>query len=251
MSPANSIGFPFIELRKVESTNNYAMGLIHEGMAQHGEVVFAHEQTKGKGQRDKKWVSAPGQNIMLSLILQPFHLDISQGFLLSMSVANGLQRFFNFYSGANTKVKWPNDIYWCDRKAAGILIENIIQGKVWKYAVIGIGLNVNQTNFGSFNATSLKSITGTNYNTVELAKHLILFLEKSFEELVGNLQQVSSVYHSHLYKLNEKILFKKGDQIIQGIFKGVSDEGMLVVKEQDNESFFRVGEIEWLNDFIK
>lgn len=226
------------------------MGLIHEGMAQHGAVVFAQEQTKGKGQRDKQWISAPGQNIMLSLILQPFQLDITKGFLLSMSVANGLQRFFNFHAGGNTKVKWPNDIYWCDRKAAGILIENIIQGKIWKYAVVGIGLNINQTDFGSFNkATSLKSITGTTYNTIELAKELILFLKKSFEELVGNPQEVLSMYHSHLYKLNEIIRFKKGDQIIEGTFKGVSEDGVLLLKEWDKESFFRVGEIEWLNDY--
>src|SRR4029078_6487819 len=111
------------------------MGLIHAGMAQHGTAVFAHEQTKGKGQRNKQWLSAPNKNIILSLIVQPFGLRTNELFLLSMSGAIGVQNFFNSQAGGKTKIKWPNDMYWRDRKAGGILIENIIQGEEWKYAI--------------------------------------------------------------------------------------------------------------------
>jgi BirA family biotin operon repressor/biotin-[acetyl-CoA-carboxylase] ligase len=247
LSSANSIGFPFIELRKVESTNNYAMGLIHEGMAQHGTVVFAHEQTKGKGQRNKQWFSAPQQNVMLSLIVEPFGLGIPDIFLLNMSVANGVQLFFNNYTEGNTKIKWPNDIYWCDRKAGGILIENNIQGKKWKYAVIGIGLNINQTDFGLFHkAISLKIITGKTYNTVELAKELIKFLSKSFEELINDPKSVSISYHKKLYQLNEEISFKKNEKKSKGVVKGVNNKGMLILEEAGKETLVKVGEMEWL-----
>src|SRR5687768_13782589 len=141
------------------------MQLIHEGMAQHGTVVFAHEQTKGKGQRNKQWISAPNQNLMFSLITEPFGLNTSQVFLLSMSVANGVQAFFNKYAVDQVKIKWPNDLYWGDRKAGGILIENIVQGTNWKHAIIGIGININQTDFGDFiKAVSLKMIIGKAYD---------------------------------------------------------------------------------------
>jgi BirA family biotin operon repressor/biotin-[acetyl-CoA-carboxylase] ligase len=242
----NSLGFPFIELRKVESTNNYAMGLIHAGMAQHGTTVFAHDQTMGKGQRDKQWVSAPDKNIMVSLVIEPFGLKTTDLFLLSMCVANGAQRFLNTYAGDEIKIKWPNDIYWCDRKAGGILIENVIQGRNWKYAVIGIGLNINQTHFGDFKkAVSLKQITGKTYDIVEMAKELIKFLEASFKELVDNYNGVAHDYHQHLYKWNEKIHLKKNDRKIEGILKEVSIDGLLVVQHEKEEKF-KVGEVEWL-----
>ena len=247
MSSAHSVGFPFIELRKVESTNNYAMGLVHAGMAQHGTAVFAHEQTMGKGQRHKQWLSAPDKNIILSLIVHPFRLKTSQLFLLSMAVANGVHSFFNFYAGNETKIKWPNDIYCCDRKAGGILIENVIQGKAWKHAIIGIGLNINQTDFGNFNrAVSLKEITGKSYDTVSLAKELLTFLDSSFKEMTADNGAVIKNYHEHLYKWKETVRLIKDEAIIEGYLKGVNMDGMLIIETPTQEMLFKVGEVEWV-----
>jgi BirA family biotin operon repressor/biotin-[acetyl-CoA-carboxylase] ligase len=247
LSSAHSVGFPFIELRKVESTNNYAMGLIHAGMAQLGTAVFAHEQTRGKGQRHKEWFSAPGKNIMLSLIVHPFGLKTNQLFLLSMAVANGVHKFFNFYAGNETKIKWPNDIYWCDRKAGGILIENVIRGNDWKYAIIGIGLNINQTDFGMFSrAVSVKEITGKIYDTISLAKELLTFLDSSFKELKSDTNAVIKNYHEQLYKWKETVRLKKGETVIKGYLRGVNIDGMLIIETATQEMFFKVGEVEWL-----
>jgi BirA family biotin operon repressor/biotin-[acetyl-CoA-carboxylase] ligase len=248
LSSAHSVGFPFIELRKVESTNNYAMGLVHAGMAQHGTAVFAHEQTMGKGQRNKQWLSAPDKNIILSLIVHPFELKTSQLFLLSMAVANGVHSFFNFYAGNETKIKWPNDIYCCDRKAGGILIENVIQGNAWKHAIIGIGLNINQTDFGNFNrAISLKEITGKTYDTVLLAKELLTFLDSSFKEMISDIDTVIKNYHEHLYKWKQIVRLKKDETVIEGYLKKVSMDGMLIIETPPTqEILFKVGEVEWL-----
>ena len=147
MSSTFLIGNPFIELQQVESTNNYATGAVHAGMAQHGTIVFAHHQTKGKGQHNRAWLADEGKNIAMSVILQPPGLALSQSFLISMATALGVQRFFSHYAGSETKVKWPNDLYWRDRKAGGILIENIVQGSEWKASIVGIGININQTAF--------------------------------------------------------------------------------------------------------
>ena len=108
------------------------MGLIHgnqlpEGQdePQHGMAIFAREQTSGKGQRGKNWVSEKDANIVLSILLNPYPLGIQDQFKLSVCVSVSIYEFFSRYAGDETKIKWPNDLYWRDRKAGGILIENV------------------------------------------------------------------------------------------------------------------------------
>jgi BirA family biotin operon repressor/biotin-[acetyl-CoA-carboxylase] ligase len=164
-----------------------------------------------------------------------------------MAVANGVHSFFNFYAGNETKIKWPNDIYCCDRKAGGILIENVIQGNAWKHAIIGIGLNINQTDFGNFNrAVSLKEITGKSYDTVSLAKDLLTFLDSSFKEMTSDTDTVIKNYHEHLYKWKETVRLKKEETVIEGYLKRVNMDGMLIIETPTQEMLFKVGEVEWL-----
>lgn len=242
-----SVGTPFIELPQVESTNNYATGLAHAGMAQSGTAVFAHHQTKGKGQRHRKWQGEPGQNIALSVILQPPGLALSQAFLLSMATAIGVHRFFTSYVGSETKVKWPNDLYWRDRKAGGILIENVVQGSEWKAAIIGIGININQTKFPTLDhkAVSLKQITGKDYSPVELAKELCTHLSQSYELMHKLPLEVKELYRQHLYKLNQQVRLKHGSRVFDAVIKEVSSLGEIVVQHATEERF-GVGELEWV-----
>src|SRR6202012_5219150 len=101
------------------------MGLATAGMAPHGTLVFAHDQWAGKGQRGRSWNSNPGANIVLSAVLEPVVLPLQQAFGLSVAVALACRDFFSSYAGSDvTTIKWPNDLYWNDRKAGGILIEN-------------------------------------------------------------------------------------------------------------------------------
>jgi BirA family biotin operon repressor/biotin-[acetyl-CoA-carboxylase] ligase len=241
------IGLPFIELPTVDSTNNYAMGLVHAGMAQHGTCVFAHEQTKGKGQRSKQWVSVAGQNILMSIIIEPFNLGPEQLFLLSMMTAIGVHQFYSRYAGDDTCIKWPNDIYWRDRKAGGILIENNFQGSEWKYAVIGIGLNINQTDFEGLpiKAVSLKQVTGKSFHMSGMTQELISILIGTFEELLNNPSEIVNRYHQYLYKIHQTVKLKKGPRIFDAYIKGVTEDGRLVT-ETSMEELFSVGEVEWV-----
>ncbi len=247
MSSSNPIGHPFIELHTVDSTNNYATGLVHAAMAQHGTAVFAHEQTKGRGQRNKTWLSEAGTNIALTVIIEPTGLSTSQIFLLSKAVAVGTLCFFDKHASGGVRIKWPNDIYWCDRKAGGILIENIIQGGIWKNAIVGIGLNINQTDFSRLGkkAVSLKQITGKNFEPKALAQALCNYLDQQYHKLMTEPHLVSQEYHAHLYKLNEKVKLKKGSRIFEATVKEVTDLGQLVV-EHAAEERFEVGEVEWV-----
>ncbi|MGN6164515.1 MAG: biotin--[acetyl-CoA-carboxylase] ligase [Flavisolibacter sp.] len=247
MSSSNRIGSPFIELPTVDSTNNYAMGLVHAGMAQHGTAVFAHDQTKGRGQRSKNWYSEAKSNIAISVITEPKELSPSQTFMLSKAIAVGALNFFNSYAQTDVKIKWPNDIYWRDRKAGGILIENVFQGIDWKYAVAGIGLNVNQTHFGNLKnkAVSLKQITGKDWEPLLLAKELCDCLDRAYRNLTTKPQIIAHEYHKHLYKLGEKVKLKKANRIFEATIKSVTDLGQLVV-EHAAEERFDVGEVEWV-----
>jgi BirA family biotin operon repressor/biotin-[acetyl-CoA-carboxylase] ligase len=243
----NPIGTPFIELHKVDSTNNYAMGLAHEGMAQHGTAVFAHDQTNGKGQRNRQWVSSEGKNVALTLIIEPVQLINSRIFELSMCIAVGVNRFVKAYIGEDVKIKWPNDIYWRDRKAGGILIENVVQGKDWKYAIAGIGFNINQTDFPGLEnkAVSLKQITGKHFEPAVLARELCKSLDEQFNKLIHEPKAVIDGYHDGLYKLNERVRLKQGSRIFEASVKEVTDLGQLIVEHAVEESF-DVGEVEWI-----
>ena len=159
----------FVILDVVHSTNNYAMENVHARMAKHGKAYFSTNQIAGKGQRGKVWEAEKGQNIALSIVLEPSMLSIVQQFRLSTVVSLACFNFLSKYAGEETSIKWPNDIYWRDRKAGGVLIENILQGKDWKYSVVGIGININQTIFDPAlpNPVSLKQITGKTFDPVE------------------------------------------------------------------------------------
>ena len=147
-----------IELESVDSTNNYAMGRIHAGLASDGMVCLARNQWAGKGHRGKTWLSEPGQNLIMSLVIEPGGLKLTQQFLFSASIALGILDLVKLLGKDGWSVKWPNDIYWNDRKAAGILIESVIQGQLWPFAVVGVGMNLNQESFPADipNAISLK-----------------------------------------------------------------------------------------------
>lgn len=254
------IGLPFTELLSVDSTNNYAFEQIHDGLAQHGATFFAHEQLKGKGQRGKTWAAKKANNLVLSIVIDPRPLLLNQQFQLSACVAVSAWEFFSGYAGDATTIKWPNDIYWQDRKAGGILIENVVsvsnhqsavdsqQSDSWKWAVAGIGININQTIFPEEikNPVSLKQITGKQYNPVELAKEFCSILNKNFTELITKgFENIYSLYLDHLYKKNQVLKFKAGPRIFEATVKTVSLSGSLVLQHSIEEEF-DFGQVEWL-----
>ena len=236
----------FTILNTVDSTNNYAMGRVHDALAKHGMLWFANEQTAGKGQRGKAWVTEKGKNIAISLVLEPGRLQITHQFHLSAAVGLACFQFFAAYAGEETKIKWPNDLFWRDRKAGGILIENKYQGKAWKWAVVGIGININQTRFDKFliKPVSLKQITGKTFNTIELAKELHALLMKNLAEL-KTAENIMEQYNEHLYKINKNVTLRNGDVKFETVIKEVSKEGRLITVDAI-EREFGFGEVEWV-----
>ena len=190
MSPATPIitlGEPLIELFEIDSTNMYAMEQIHAQKALSGSVYQTDFQTNGKGQHGRIWESHRGENLLCTYVLELNALKQGKNWVpseqlgLSAAVALGTQAFFMEFAGEETKIKKPNDIYWRDRKAGGILIENIVRGTDWTWTVIGIGLNINQTQFSNEagNPVSLKQITGKDWDIKTMQKKLAESLSAS------------------------------------------------------------------------
>lgn len=228
-------------------------------MAEHGQVWFALEQTAGKGQRGKEWKGTAAENILMSVVLETCKLTIGQQFRLSAAVAVAVRNFFAQHAGENTCIKWPNDLYWCDSKAGGILIENVIGGprsvdgqqstdnNVWKWGVVGIGININQFIFPESlpNPTSLCHITQKKYQMMELLNELCACLEKQWQLLVkGKWDEIYKEYNKHLYKLGKPVRLRKKNVVMPCTIRGVSKNGKLLIVE-DETVRFGFGEVSW------
>ncbi len=224
------------------------MLMLQQGIAGHGYTVFAHQQTAGKGQRGKAWDTEAQSNILLSSVLDVSFLTLQQQFMLSAMVALAVHDFFSAHAGDATRIKWPNDIYWQNRKAGGILIENVVRGSRWNWAIVGIGLNINQASFPEHltRAVSLRQVTGQQFDLPTLAMELCACLEKHFKAFKehGGIGIIDS-YNAHLFKRNEEVLLKKGDELLPCVINAVDQEGQLLVSN-DRYSHFRFGEVEWL-----
>jgi len=188
LSPATPnilLGAPLIELSTIDSTNIYAMAQIRAGLAKSGSCYTADFQTNGKGQHGRVWESSKGQNLLCSYILELNTLDALKNWTpadqigFSAAIALGARAFFAAFAGSETKIKKPNDIYFSDRKAGGILIENLVRGQEWTWTVIGIGMNINQSTFSSAavnkvssNPISLQEITNKSWDVKQMQQHL-------------------------------------------------------------------------------
>ncbi|MBN3582894.1 biotin--[acetyl-CoA-carboxylase] ligase [Algoriphagus aestuarii] len=216
------------------STNDIALQMIRKSQAKEGTIIITGHQTKGKGQRGNSWFSEPGKNLTLSMVLAPEFLDISEQFHLNMCIAVGIRSFLEEYI-PNVKVKWPNDIVVPGfGKIGGVLIENILTGPSWEYAVVGIGLNVNQISFANPKATSMAKISQNIFDLNELFRMLITRLEKSYLKLKkSKYEDIKNEYLSHMYLMKQRALYLSEGIEFEGEIVGINDSGKLQIKEKE------------------
>lgn len=222
------------------------MAAIHDGKAGHGIVYQALEQTAGRGQRGKTWVTGRNMNIALSAVLEPGNLLPVGSFLLGAATAVAVRNWLeNYISGS--MIKWPNDIYIHDKKIAGILIENLVRSNKWNYAVVGIGVNINQPQFDPelTNATSLNMLTAQTYDIIVLGRKLCEHLEEQWQLLQHEPEQVMDTYNRHLFRKNMPVRFKEDNRVFTATVKRVDASGELVVSNGEDEMNIAQG-IQWL-----
>jgi BirA family biotin operon repressor/biotin-[acetyl-CoA-carboxylase] ligase len=235
---ANTIflGKDVLFLPECHSTNDMAMQRIRQGLAKEGSVVICHHQTHGRGQRGNNWESHPGENLTFSLILEPNFLDVSEQFYLNMMVSNAIRKLLQDYL-PELKVKWPNDLVLSGvGKLGGILIENVVGSGGWEYAVVGIGLNINQTSFSVSSACSLASVTGSQFDLQEILRLLVIQLEQGYLSLKKRkMSEIKSDYLHHLYLMGEWRQFSAEGVEFLGKIMGIEPTGGLIVQLQNGD----------------
>jgi len=240
------LGQTKIHLSSVDSTNNYAANMLKEGLIKHGTVILADEQTNGRGQRGSVWQSEPGMNLQMSLILTFKNLNIvDQRFInsfISVATVKFLERF-----GVKAKIKWPNDILVDDKKIAGILIENQLNKQQISSTIIGIGLNVNQVNFGDLLATSLKNERGSFVSIAEALDSLLLQLNVYFDKFQKNrYSELEKLYFDYLWGFQKVRRFKDKNGIFNGTITGISESGLLIIQTNEGEKEYDIKEVNFL-----
>ncbi|UCH15323.1 MAG: biotin--[acetyl-CoA-carboxylase] ligase, partial [Bacteroidales bacterium] len=176
--------------------------------------------------------SEKGKNLTFSVILYPAFLAVQKQFYLSMSISLGIIEFLSHLS-VKSKIKWPNDIYVNKSKVAGILIENSIKKNLIASSIIGIGINLNQSEFKSDapNPSSLYLELNKTYNIGEAYRILISYLNKWVNLLYNsNYKKIKARYKKNLYLINKKTSFTDDKGKFEGKIIDVEESGTIIIK---------------------
>ncbi|MBL3656742.1 biotin--[acetyl-CoA-carboxylase] ligase [Fulvivirga sediminis] len=239
------IGKNLVFLPSCHSTNDIAQELLSEGTLE-GTVIITENQTNGRGQRGSGWESEPGKNLTFSLVLKPTFLSVQQQFELNRVVSLAVCDFLNTFS-TGFQVKWPNDIYYHDRKICGILIQNSIrQGRI-ESSIVGIGLNINQQIFKEQKPISLSRVTGEFVPLPEALEALAQHIETRYLTLkAGNRERLHKDYLHKLYRFGEEYLYRANGELFNGRITDVSPEGKLEVESKKGIQQFDFKEVEFI-----
>ena len=237
-----------IYLPTCHSTNESAAEIIQKNEIPEGTIVITDNQTKGKGQRGNVWLSEANKNLTFTLILKPVFLNVSEQFNLNIAISLGIYKALRKYLGDAISIKWPNDIFFGDKKLGGMLIESMISNSLMSYSFIGIGINVNQTKFKLSNAISLTNII----NEKDFELNLILeniceHLEEEYLELkVGKESEQKLEYVEALYRFNSWHLYRDVNGEFEGKIRGVKPSGRLIMETKLGLKQFETKEFEYI-----
>ena len=230
-SPAQQI----IHLPQTESTNQFLQILADAGNLADKSIVWTDFQTKGRGQVGNSWESAPGMNLLCSILFYPSHLPANESFALLELATLTVKYTLDKYA-PDISIKWPNDIYYQHQKICGILIENeVTEGNIIR-SIIGIGINLNQTKFESDapNPVSLSMITGGTYDRKVILNQLL----SNFERLAGEFEDkgFDSLYRKYcasLYRRDGIYTYKDAKGCFEARIHSIEPSGHLILECRD------------------
>jgi BirA family biotin operon repressor/biotin-[acetyl-CoA-carboxylase] ligase len=235
-----------IKLDAIDSTNDFLKGLASNQILENFTVVTAENQTKGKGQMGAIWNSEPGKNLIMSVLVTNFVVDINQLFDINIVVSVSVIQVLQDLNIPELSIKWPNDIMSYNKKIGGILIENSIKSDGSINSIVGLGLNVNQINFENLpKASSLAVICNTTFDKEEILLKIVENLEQNVELWFHNSDYFWSFFANKLFKKGIPMPFEdQNKQNFMGIIQGVSPIGKLeILLEDDSISEFDIKEI--------
>ncbi|WP_164668781.1 biotin--[acetyl-CoA-carboxylase] ligase [Virgibacillus doumboii] len=244
------LGKKVIHKSSTTSTQQIAHQAANEG-AEHGTVIIADEQTKGKGRMERQWYSTKNKGIWMSIILRP-NLPPVMASQLTLLSATVLADAITEHTDLNPRIKWPNDILISHRKTAGILTELQAEQDQITYVVIGIGINVNHA-AGDFQkdinnkATSLCLESGVRWKIRDLIQHILLTYEKRYDSFMKNgFPEVKHKWENYGYRIGEQIKIRTLHKEWEAKFLGIAEDGALLTEtSEDGIKKLYSGEIEW------
>ncbi len=226
------MNWKIIKLQETDSTNSY----IYNNVKETEIVVTAEHQTAGRGQAGNSWESEASQNLLFSIKISPKTIPANRQFFLSIVGALALKATLDAF-GDGFSLKWPNDIYWNDRKISGTLIENSIKGKFIKDYIFGVGVNVNQRQFYSDapNPVSLFQIIGKETDREELLANILKHFDYYYDFIVyGRWNELLSIYNSNLYRRQGTYFFEDKTGIFEAEIREVAPTGHLILRDKNN-----------------
>jgi len=226
-----------IRFDEIDSTNNYLKQLAREQSVAEGTVVIAEFQSGGRGQQSNSWFSTKGDNLLFSFLLRPQHLLASEMFILSCITSLAIQKTLSQFVD-NICIKWPNDIYWNDKKIAGILIENNLQEGFVKSSVIGTGLNINEQAFPVDlpNPISLYQATKIKQDKTQILDTFLREFSTLYQQVErGASLEIKKEYMHHLYRADGYYWFEDSNGMFSAKIADVLSSGHLVLKTREKE----------------
>ena len=231
--------FEIVHIEETDSTNRW--------MKENGTgemVVVADYQTAGKGCGSNSWEAERGQNLLFSVMIHPKSLQAKNQFIITQVISVALCKTLDRYVQSQISIKWPNDIYVGDKKVCGVLIENRLQGRMIKDTIIGIGLNVNQTEFKSDapNPVSLKQLIGKDIDREEVLNTFIEQLNETVKSAT-----IIADYKARLYRREGKHLFMTKNSTFKASIVDVKDDGRLMLEDEKGVAhLFRFKEVQFV-----
>ena len=238
-----------IKLDAIDSTNDFLKGLASKQFVENFTVVTAEIQTKGKGQMGSVWVAEKGKNLTMSVLIKDVLIDLNQIYTLNIAVALAVVRALQLFKIPELAIKWPNDIMSYNYKIGGILIENSIKIDGSVTSIVGIGININQTNFENLpKGSSLAVIAKQEFDKQAVLLAIVQELKDAMIVLKTNPDSLWREYLNLLFKKNVPVPFvlPDGDRFM-GIIQGVSAQGKLqILLENDAVVQYNIKEIQML-----
>jgi len=238
----------YIYLKETHSTNQHATNLLSISNPNHNFCIYTYNQTDGKGQIGRKWYTSKNENLAATYVINNLNLKVRDHFYLNMAISLALCQFTsNVFPDKLCTIKWPNDIYINQKKIAGILIQNQVKGSIISKTTIGIGLNVNTTNFPEDlpNPTSLKleSYGEPNSELLDVLEKLTVCISQKLSWINLYNEKIRKNYLSKLFRLNELSYYKSEGKVFEGKILGIAEDGQLILDTNTGVTKFAFREI--------
>ncbi len=237
------VGRNFIYSDEVDSTNSVL--LTSKEFAQNGTVILAEHQSKGRGRKNREWLSSPGQNLTFSILLKR---DLKESKInminlgAAISVAQAIENLYQL----NVELKWPNDVLIGKKKIAGILIESTSKGNKISKLVVGIGINVNQPNFpGKFDIppTSVRKEFHSLVSREKLLSEVLNNFESILDEAKEDYKKILNDWRSRCKMIGEKVKVVDEEKTRFGLFEDIDDDGFLILKQGEKREKIHYGDV--------